>query len=97
MRNGTLLAEDSPTNIITRFHVESLEEAFLQLALKQESNLNTIAIENAVEITENHENDIQVITDNVSDHEDPKMENNYSTKMKALLNKNMMQLIRQRL
>lgn len=97
MRNGVLLAEDSPTNIITRFQVESLEEAFLHLSLKQESNLDTIATENNVEIIENNENDIQVITDNVPDHDDPKMENNYSTKMKALVNKNMMQLIRQRL
>jgi hypothetical protein len=35
MRNGILLAEDSPTDILTRYNVESLEDAFLQLCMKQ--------------------------------------------------------------
>ena len=34
MRNGILLAEDSPQNILTRFEVDSLEAAFLQLCMK---------------------------------------------------------------
>lgn len=34
MRNGILLAEDSPQNILSRFEVESLEDAFLQLCMK---------------------------------------------------------------
>jgi len=35
MRNGVLLAEDSPRNIIQRFDVEDLDEAFLELCLRQ--------------------------------------------------------------
>lgn len=34
MRNGILLAEDSPQTILTRFEVDSLEDAFLQLCMK---------------------------------------------------------------
>jgi hypothetical protein len=34
MRNGILLAEDSPQNILARCQVESLEDAFLQLCMK---------------------------------------------------------------
>jgi ABC-type multidrug transport system ATPase subunit len=35
MRNGILLAEDTPRNIITRYEVENLEEAFLKLCVKR--------------------------------------------------------------
>lgn len=34
MRNGILLAEDSPQNILARFEVTTLEDAFLSLCLK---------------------------------------------------------------
>ena len=34
MRNGILLAEDSPQNILSRFEVDSLEDAFLQLCMR---------------------------------------------------------------
>lgn len=34
MRNGILLAEDAPQNILSRFEVDSLEDAFLQLCMK---------------------------------------------------------------
>ena len=34
MRNGILLAEDSPQNILARFEVSSLEDAFLSLCLR---------------------------------------------------------------
>jgi ABC-type multidrug transport system ATPase subunit len=35
MRNGILLAEDTPRNIISRHEVENLEEAFLKLCTKR--------------------------------------------------------------
>lgn len=35
MRNGILLAEDTPRNIISKHEVENLEEAFLRLCTKQ--------------------------------------------------------------
>jgi hypothetical protein len=34
MRNGILLAEDAPQNILSRFEVDSLEDAFLQLCMR---------------------------------------------------------------
>jgi hypothetical protein len=34
MRNGILLAEDTPQNILTTYEAESLEDAFLQLCVK---------------------------------------------------------------
>lgn len=34
MRNGILLAEDTPQNILSRYEVDSLEDAFLQLCMK---------------------------------------------------------------
>lgn len=34
MRNGILLAEDAPQNILSRFGVDTLEDAFLQLCMK---------------------------------------------------------------
>ena len=35
MRNGILLAEDTPLNIISRHEVDNLEEAFLKLCTKR--------------------------------------------------------------
>lgn len=34
MRNGILLAEDAPQNILSKFEVDSLEDAFLQLCMR---------------------------------------------------------------
>lgn len=34
MRNGILLAEDTPQNILSRYEVDSLEDAFLKLCMK---------------------------------------------------------------
>lgn len=34
MRNGILLAEDTPQNILTTYEAETLEDAFLQLCVK---------------------------------------------------------------
>lgn len=34
MRNGILLAEDTPQNILTNYEAETLEDAFLQLCVK---------------------------------------------------------------
>lgn len=94
MRNGTLLAEDSPANIITRFQVESLEEAFLQLSLKQEKKLLAVTSESKLEVIETN---VEVVTNILPDLAASNSEQNYTIKMKALLNKNMMQLLRQRL
>ncbi|CAO1421700.1 unnamed protein product [Diamesa serratosioi] len=38
MRNGVLVAEDKPENILRQFQVETLEQVFLQLSSKQEQS-----------------------------------------------------------
>lgn len=49
MRNGILLAEDTPQNILTKFEAETLEDAFLQLCVKHglsdEANQNLQHVE----------------------------------------------------
>lgn len=40
MRNGALLAEDSPKNILARLQVETLDEAFLTLCVNNESSVS---------------------------------------------------------
>lgn len=44
MRNGVLLAEDTPTNIMIKFGTQSIEDAFLILSQRQgnEDQLNQI-------------------------------------------------------
>jgi ABC-type multidrug transport system ATPase subunit len=39
MRNGVLIAQDSPQNILTSCDTDNMEEAFLQLSQKQEINI----------------------------------------------------------
>ncbi|KAK4876235.1 hypothetical protein RN001_012657 [Aquatica leii] len=38
MRGGSILAEDSPNNILTRFNEQTLEKVFLKLSVMQNSN-----------------------------------------------------------
>lgn len=93
MRNGVLLAEDSPSNILHRFHVDNLQDAFLQLSTKQENNLNgPIESETQIEFTE-----INTIQDNaiISEEQNVNTSTKYGIKMKALVNKNLIQMLRQ--
>jgi ABC-type multidrug transport system ATPase subunit len=59
MRNGILLAEDTPRNIISRHEVENLEEAFLKLCMKRGASEEAIEGDkppsNPVEVPENME------------------------------------------
>lgn len=93
MRNGVLLAEDSPSNILQRFQVDNLQDAFLQLSTKQQNNLNeSIESETQIEFT-----DINTNQDNAIIIEDQKVNTGakYGIQMKALVNKNMIQMLRQ--
>lgn len=54
MRNGILLAEDTPQNILTTYEAETLEDAFLQLCVKH-----------GVSDEANHQNLHQVHTDSI--------------------------------
>lgn len=58
MRNGILLAEDTPQNILARFEVDSLEDAFLHLCMKHgvsdeaDQNLQQVSALNPGQITD---------------------------------------------
>lgn len=62
MRNGILLAEDTPQNILSRYEVDSLEDAFLKLCMKHgvsdeaDQNLKHVrTLNNAGQITDGTE------------------------------------------
>ena len=93
MRNGVLLAEDSPTNILQRFQVDNLQDAFVQLSIIQENNMNTI-IESEIQIELFEMNSIQDNSIITEDNEVNTNDSNYGIKMKALINKNLIQMLR---
>lgn len=100
MRNGILLAEDTPRNIISKHGVENLEEAFLKLCMKRgvsEDAIECPAIENNntndYEMTQTPEVQASVgVNPEVSA---PKRKSFQWITMKALLSKNLLQLKRQ--
>lgn len=112
MRNGILLAEDAPQNIMTMFNSSTLEDAFLILSQKQgqsEEADNTL-----MRIANNSESEDTSETAESKDAEKLKLRRNRSfaeqkppgflgklqftskSRMKALLTKNFLQLIRQK-
>lgn len=44
MRNGVLLAEDTPIKLLEKCHVSSLEDAFLTLSQEQEKEVEVIGL-----------------------------------------------------
>lgn len=111
MRNGILLAEDTPQNIMTMFNTSTLEDAFLILSQKQgesEEADNTL-----MRVGNNSESDTSEAAE-IKDSEKLKLRRHRSfaeqkapgllgklsftskTRMKALLTKNFLQLIRQK-
>lgn len=139
MRNGILLAEDSPANIMQKFRSDNLEDAFLILSQKQgvseeadttigraagQKVLEAIEVHNASENTANKINEKEKEASQRTDNEakkdlstpvisKTKLKRNQSfqeqkpdgligkltftsqIRMKALLMKNLLQLIRQ--
>lgn len=96
MRGGLLLAEDSPNNILRRFQVDSLEDAFLALSKKQE--IDILDNENSIELREI--SSVQAIeSEDVNEYTEKEYNNNLSYKsvirMKSLLIKNIIQMSRQ--
>ena len=43
MRNGKLLAEDSPLQLLTIYGLETLEQVFLKLCIKDEKDSTTVS------------------------------------------------------
>lgn len=91
MRNGVLLAEDSPSRIMQRFQVDNLQDAFLQLSTRQENNLNEPIGSEMETQQELNENDNVIITENPDINRGTK----FNIKMKALISKNLIQMRRQ--
>ncbi|XP_055688091.1 ABC transporter G family member 23 [Lutzomyia longipalpis] len=114
MRNGILLAEDAPKNILTQFECSSLEDAFLILSQKQGKSEEADSTLRRVETATNRP--VDVVTDEKAIENIPKkspLKRNLSfqetkrpglvgkfqltskSRMKALMTKNILQLIRQ--
>lgn len=98
MRGGLLLAEDSPANILRRFQVDSLEDAFLALSKKQE--IDIVDNENNIELREISSVHARDTEDNNKYNNTEHLSNNnlsYKTaiRMKSLLIKNIIQMSRQ--
>jgi hypothetical protein len=96
MRNGVLIAEDSPKNIAAKLEASNLEEAFLKLSQKQELSMNDGTNDNAknsVDEFELHQHNTQSAS--TSTKEISTFRNDRVPKiMKALLMKNFTELIR---
>ena len=84
MRNGVLVAEDKPENILRQYQVDSLEEVFLQLSSKQEQ----AQLINPVVCSEN-------ICNNKSVRETSNQRMKMNRSFQALIIKNLLQIIRQ--
>lgn len=116
MRNGILLAEDSPTSITRKYQCESLEDAFLQLCLKHgesdeaggakrvqtESNSND-KMQNIEVDTTDYEKEESIketaVKSEVKDMHAGSVQRNFKyvprQRMKALMTKNVIQIVRQ--
>lgn len=84
MRNGVLVAEDKPENVLRQFQVESLEEVFLQLSSKQEQS----QFVSSVACSEN-------ICNDKSTRETSNQRMKLKRNLQALIIKNVLQIIRQ--
>lgn len=100
MRNGILLAEDTPRNIIIRHEVDNLEEAFLKLCMKRgvsEEAVREIEHENnnAAELEMRQKPEVQAATKNDQAAPIATRKSFQWLTIKALLTKNLLQLKRQ--
>ena len=50
MRNGYLLAEENPIKLMEGYQLTSLEDVFLKLCIKQNNQVNQLALHFKVEI-----------------------------------------------
>lgn len=96
MRNGILLAEESPRNIMERYQCDTLEDAFLKLCVKRgasedaEESFQLIRSEDDMATIENNNNNDSEST--VVDLPKRKIFNKRT--MKALMYKNLLQFMR---
>lgn len=90
MRNGVLLIEEPPATILEKFATECLEEAFLKLCLKQESSNEANAEDWNVTGTMTEVNAF----DKLDNYHQKKHSTEAKTVLRALLMKNLFQIIR---
>lgn len=84
LRNGQLLAESSPNELLTRFQTDSLEEAFLNLSQQQQE-----------QVQQEYINPICSSSGGINPNSQPrKYRSNWKIKCTALLYKNLLQFIR---
>lgn len=124
MRNGILLAEDSPNNILQKFESDSLEDAFLALSQKQGKSEEADQTRNQKDAISNVMTSVDVIENipsekpsSIVERAKPILKRNLSSsqsqdekstsslkdklsftshrRMKALMTKNLVQLLRQ--
>lgn len=85
MRNGVLIAEDSPANLLAKYHAETLDEVFLSLCQSQDNkSVNR-------ELSKNEPDDLEAHC--TSEPTEEKKSTKLS-KVKALVRKNFLQLLR---
>lgn len=110
MRNGILLAEDSPQNILITFNKPTLEDAFLLLSQKQgkseEASETLDRIESARTIGQIETNENTIELNQINNNEKPddsklkktlpgRLQLTTKARLKTLIGKNILQLIRQ--
>lgn len=94
MRNGMMIAEDAPNNILRQYETTSLEEAFFRMSQKQEAGI--------LKQSEDHVDSIQKIPIQTFDDDAgpskppslPKYKYSNGKVLRALLNKNVIQFLR---
>lgn len=106
MREGRLLAENSPTNILTIYEANSIEEAFLKLCTESKlSNKENKFLENHsnyiindddefLSMASAHNNNNIVNIRNMQNSDNQRVNVKMHRKMKALLIKNLISIIR---
>lgn len=104
MREGQLLAEDSPTNIMSKLQVNSVEDAFLKLCMRSSFNKKSIEFpeycDNSI-INGNDDDTLyheslhnNIINQNKQNSDNQKVTLKLHRKMKALLIKNLISISR---
>lgn len=94
MRNGALIAEDSPQNILDKLETNNLEEAFLKLSLKQESSRSFGEVNVDKSMPEMPQSSSQVSSATIAAEAFREKPQRKPKIMKALLIKNFFELIR---
>jgi ABC-type multidrug transport system ATPase subunit len=91
MRNGVLVAEDSPQIIMGKLDTNSLEEAFLKLSVNQESSGEIVTSVGDIGL---QMLDCKPSTSNKTDQESKKTKKRRPKIMRALLVKNFVEVVR---